>query len=564
MKAFFLFFILSISGYSQNNYPQDFISPLDIPLYLSGSFGELRSNHFHSGLDFRTNQKEGYNVFAIGEGYVSRIKISAFGYGKAIYITHPNGYTSVYGHLQKASPKIDSVIKTIHYKEKSFEIDTYFKPTDVLIAKGELIAFSGNSGGSGGPHLHFEIRDTKSEHIINPLLFGFDKFIVDTRKPVINELFVYPVDDEAVVNQSKIPIPISISLQKDGIYVASKVLAKGNIGFGLNAYDVSDKNYGKNGLYKIETMLDGKPNFSICFTSFSYDETRYINSFIDYSKYKKQHQRVQKLFAKNRYPLQLLNGFETNGVVDVKPNMGYVYKIDVSDYYGNKIEILVPIQYANQEIKIQDSKLKTKYFVKAKNEYNYVKDNVSVYIPENTFYEDFYLNFNVENGVLELHDDTVPIYNNIILSFEESSFPENQKDKVFIADVSGSKLYYNSTLRKENIYKARTKNFGKFKLVIDLIQPEIKPLNFEEGKWISNNASIDFLITDELSGIKTYEGYLNDEWILFDYNYKTKKITHYFLDKIVKEGKNDIKVIVVDNVGNSTIFESHFFRSQKK
>jgi len=564
MKAFFLFFILSISGYSQNNYPQDFISPLDIPLYLSGSFGELRSNHFHSGLDFRTNQKEGYNVFAIGEGYVSRIKISAFGYGKAIYITHPNGYTSVYGHLQKASPKIDSVIKTIHYKEKSFEIDTYFKPTDVLIAKGELIAFSGNSGGSGGPHLHFEIRDTKSEHIINPLLFGFDKFIVDTRKPVINELFVYPVDDEAVVNQSKIPIPISISLQKDGIYVASKVLAKGNIGFGLNAYDVSDKNYGKNGLYKIETMLDGKPNFSICFTSFSYDETRYINSFIDYSKYKKQHQRVQKLFAKNRYPLQLLNGFETNGVVDVKPNMGYVYKIDVSDYYGNKIEILVPIQYANQEIKIQDSKLKTKYFVKAKNEYNYVKDNVSVYIPENTFYEDFYLNFNVENGVLELHDDTVPIYNNIILSFEESSFPENQKDKVFIADVSGSKLYYNSTLRKENIYKARTKNFGKFKLVIDLIQPEIKPLNFEEGKWISNNASIDFLITDELSGIKTYEGYLNDEWILFDYDYKTKKITHYFLDKIVKEGKNDIKVIVVDNVGNSTIFESHFFRSQKK
>lgn len=564
MKAFFLFFILSISGYSQNNYPQDFISPLDIPLYLSGSFGELRSNHFHSGLDFRTNQKEGYNVFAIGEGYVSRIKISAFGYGKAIYITHPNGYTSVYGHLQKASPKIDSVIKTIHYKEKSFEIDTYFKPTDVLIAKGELIAFSGNSGGSGGPHLHFEIRDTKSEHIINPLLFGFDKFIVDTRKPVINELFVYPVDDEAVVNQSKIPIPISISLQKDGIYVASKVLAKGNIGFGLNAYDVSDKNYGKNGLYKIETMLDGKPNFSICFTSFSYDETRYINSFIDYSKYKKQHQRVQKLFAKNRYPLQLLNGFETNGVVDVKPNMGYVYKIDVSDYYGNKIEILVPIQYANQEIKIQDSKLKTKYFVKAKNEYNYVKDNVSVYIPENTFYEDFYLNFNVENGVLELHDDTVPIYNNIILSFEESSFPEDQKDKVFIADVSGSKLYYNSTLRKENIYKARTKNFGKFKLVIDLIQPEIKPLNFEEGKWISNNASIDFLITDELSGIKTYEGYLNDEWILFDYNYKTKKITHYFLDKIVKEGKNDIKVIVVDNVGNSTIFESHFFRSQKK
>ena len=181
MKYTLLLLFASINAFSQVNYPQnDFISPLDIPLFLSGTFGELRSNHFHSGLDFRTQSKTGFNVYATGDGYISRIKISTFGYGKALYITHPNGYTSVYGHLLKTSPKIDAYLKEQHYKEQSFEVDLFLGEGVLPVKQGEIIALSGNSGGSGGPHLHFEYRDSQTEKIINPLFFGLDAKIKDT------------------------------------------------------------------------------------------------------------------------------------------------------------------------------------------------------------------------------------------------------------------------------------------------------------------------------------------------------------------------------------------------
>ena len=173
-----LILFISLPLIAQNEYPKDYFkAPLDIRLSLSGSFGELRSNHFHTGLDFKTNQKEGLNVYASADGYVSRIKISSYGYGKAIYVTHPNGYTSVYGHLKEGVGKIQDYIKMAHYKEKAFEIELFLKPDELVVKQGEIIALSGNTGGSGGPHLHFEIRDTQSEKPINPLLFGFDSLI---------------------------------------------------------------------------------------------------------------------------------------------------------------------------------------------------------------------------------------------------------------------------------------------------------------------------------------------------------------------------------------------------
>lgn len=194
MRLIIFYFLFSISLVAQNNFPKDYFgSPLDIPMQLSGNFGELRPNHFHAGFDFKTQQKEGLKVFAVAEGYVSRIKISTFGNGKTIYITHPNGYTSVYAHLQKAVGSIQDFITKTHYKEQAFEIEMYLKPGEIPIQKGEWIALSGNSGASEGPHLHFEIRDTKTEFIINPMLFGYDSLINDTKKPIVYALYVYPL-----------------------------------------------------------------------------------------------------------------------------------------------------------------------------------------------------------------------------------------------------------------------------------------------------------------------------------------------------------------------------------
>src|SRR5690554_1424403 len=201
MRILLAFLLMSPLVFAQKNHPKDyFVSPMDVPLHMSGTFGELRNNHFHSGIDFKTQQREGQNVLAAAEGYVSRIKVSTWGYGKALYITHPNGYTTVYAHLQKYSPEIEAYVKKRQYYQKSFEVEFFPGASDLKVTQGQLIGLSGNSGGSGGPHLHFEIRDSKTENIINPLFFGFDKLITDTKKPILNHVTVYPLGENSVAN----------------------------------------------------------------------------------------------------------------------------------------------------------------------------------------------------------------------------------------------------------------------------------------------------------------------------------------------------------------------------
>jgi murein DD-endopeptidase MepM/ murein hydrolase activator NlpD len=198
MKKFLLLFLISVSVYAQSEYPQDYFrNPLDIPIVLSGTFGELRSSHFHSGLDIKTKQQEGLRVYAAAEGYVSRIKISHFGYGKALYITHPNGYTTVYGHLQKLSDRLERYIKNCQYDKESFEVEVFPTPDELPVEKNEIVAYSGNTGGSGGPHLHFEVRDN-AERPLNPMLFGITA--KDSKAPLVLGVYAYPKDDKAVIN----------------------------------------------------------------------------------------------------------------------------------------------------------------------------------------------------------------------------------------------------------------------------------------------------------------------------------------------------------------------------
>ncbi|MFY0481999.1 M23 family metallopeptidase [Flavobacterium sp. PLA-1-15] len=559
-----LFLLLAIPVFSQN-YPKDYFkSPLDIPLHLSGSFGELRSNHFHTGLDFKTQQKEGLNVYASAEGYVSRIKISTFGYGKAIYITHPNGYTTVYGHLKKASPTIEAYIRDNHYKEETYEIEMFPKPGDLPVKQGELIAFSGNSGGSGGPHLHFEFRDTQSEKPINPLLFGFDALIKDTKLPAVTTLMAYPVGENSSVNQSLQPITLNISLQPDGSYVSEKVAVNGKVGFGISSYDMFDFNYNKNGLYKVQSYLNGVPHFGYQFDTFAFDESRYINALLDFYRFKRMGVRIQQLFMTNSYPLSLIKTNENLGVIEVKPNLTNNYRIEVSDFNNNKVVVSVPIQYSPNQPTIANNIKKTDYFLKAKNDNIYKKDNMSVFVPAGTFYDDFYLNFDVKDDTLTFHDESVAVHNNFTVTIENNKFTPAEKEKMFIASVEGKRLSFNFTKIKDSVFTSYTKNLGKFVLAKDTTAPRITPVNIKEGKWLSNQSNLKLTISDNLSGIKTFSGYLNGKWVLFEYDYKTKTIVHEFEEKFLAEGRNDLKVVVTDNVGNSTIFETHFFRSQKK
>nr|WP_315152934.1 M23 family metallopeptidase [uncultured Flavobacterium sp.] len=559
--CFLLFFCHALVA--QGKYPKDYFrSPLDIPMQLSGNFGELRPNHFHAGFDYKTQQREGLSVYAAAEGYVSRIKISTFGNGKTIYITHPNGYTTVYAHLQKTVEPIERLVKRKQYEEKSFEVEIFLKPNELPISKGQLIALSGNTGASEGPHLHFEIRDSKTEFIINPLFFGFDSQLKDTKKPQVTAVYAFPIDSQTSVNQSLRPIPINLTLQKDGTYLADPVLANGKIGFGIIATDMDDVSFNKNGVYDVQTFYNGTPSYGYQFGTYSFDEMRYINVLIDYARYKKSQQRIQRLFRSDPFDLSIIKTDQNNGIISVLPNLSGTYRIEVADFFNNKTVITIPIAYDVKAVVIPKEATPSNYFIKAKKEYIFEKENWTVTFPANTFYNDFDLNFSVANKVLTLHDDTVPVHSNFTIQVQDTTHTALDKEKMFLGRIEGGRISYNPTTVKENTFTARLKTLGKYGLVLDNVNPVIsigKPI---EGKWITAQKELKLSIYDALSGIKSYHAYLNDQWILMEHDNKTRQLTHDFSDGIVTEGANILKVIVVDQMGNSTTFETRFFRSQ--
>ncbi len=564
MKFILLFFLCSCSLLAQTDYPKDYFrSPLDIPLQLSGNFGELRPNHFHAGFDMKTQQREGLKVYAVADGYVARIKISTFGNGKTIYINHPNGYTSVYGHLQNAVGSIHDIITKAQYKEQSFEVELFFKPDEVPVKKGDVIALSGNTGASEGPHLHFEFRDTASEFVINPLLFGYDSLLKDTKKPTISGLYVYPLDGNTTVNYAKRPLLLNVSLQKDGSYLSDKVIANGVIGFGITANDTDDVSFNNNGVYKVQSFLNGKPNFGYEFNTYSFEDMRYINALIDYPRYKTTQQRVQKLFMKTPYNLRFIQTDETKGVLTVSPNLSLLYRIEVADFFGNKKMINVPIQYDLTSTRIAKEEVSGPYRVKAAKDSNFEMENASVFFPAGTFYDDFNLNFKVKNNTVTVHDDSVPAHSNFTITIKDSTLTAAQREKMFIGRVDGKKISYNATFRKDDFFQTKVKVLGTYALVSDTLAPRISMAIPIEGKWINQQKSVQLTIADDLSGIKSYNGYLNGKWVLFEYDNKTRKITHFFTEGLVADGANELKVVVVDNMGNSTTFETRFFRNSK-
>ncbi|MFC4721839.1 M23 family metallopeptidase [Geojedonia litorea] len=560
MKYHLLILLSSSLCFSQIEYPKDYFrAPLDIELVLAGSFGELRSNHFHSGLDLKTQQRQGLNVYSIAEGYVSRIKISHYGYGKALYITHPNGYTSVYGHLKKFSPKIEAYIKQCQYQKETYEVEVFPTPNELPIFSDEIVALSGNTGSSAGPHLHFEIRDNQ-ERPINPMLFGID--IQDTRPPFVTKVYAFVKDDASFINNKSKRLELRLIPDKNGNYITENIAAYGSIGFGIESNDKQDLAPNNNGLSNIQTFFNGNKSIEIDFKRFSFDESRHINRFVDYEIYKINKIRIQKLFQEKGNPLSLFKEVENEGYVKIEDSTSSIYKIRIQDFKGNEAWVTIPItgKKVNQAPSTND--IKPAYFVYADQPMNFKKDKVSVYIPANTFYDDAYLDINVRSDTLKLHKDVIPLQKNISLFYDVSQYSEVDKSKLFIAELQGfyQRPSYLNTTRKGDSLIARPNSLGTFALARDDKGPSISPINFQHGKWISKLDQLRIKITDDLSGISNYRATINGKWVLMEYEYKDNSLTYYFDDNIIKNAEHNLKLIVTDNVGNSSTFEATFYR----
>ena len=560
-KLLFLVLLVSINTNSQTNYPKGYFSnPLNIELILNGNFGESRPSHFHSGIDFKTQFKEGLNVFSSAEGYVSRISIKHGGFGKALYVNHPNGYTSVYGHLKKFNKKIEDYIKRIQYDKKTYQIEHYLKKDVLKIEKNEKIANSGNTGSSFGPHLHYEIRLTKNQKALNPQLFGFE--IKDTRKPTINSVFLYNLDS---LNNISDPIKLKITKINDSVYQTEKVFANGSVGFGISGFDRQDLANNKNGIYKYSTYYNNKKIIDFNFESFYFEESIKIKTLIDYKYYIKNKSRIIKLFKDKGNDLSIyLNN--KSGYINIENNPS-VYKIIVSDLNGNKSIVKVPIKHSdfNKDLNSYDENglantlLTSNKYINNKLDYNFKFENAEIKIAKNTFLKDIQLNIESLKDSIKIINPEIAVFKNIKINFYNK---DNRKGNYLaLKNKDGNESFASANLNSKNYFYHKTKSLGTYFLKNDTIPPSIKLKNFKNNDWISNKNFIRLNIIDKETGIKNYKVKINSKWTLFEYEYKRNELFYEFDSYFLNQTKNLIEVFIEDLAGNKTQKNFTFFRN---
>jgi len=545
--------------FGQKKYPQnDFRNPLDIPIILAGTFGELRTNHFHSGIDIKTQGIEGKKVHTAKEGYVSRIKISHWGYGKALYITHPNGYTSVYGHLQKFSPRIEAYVKNKQYLKKSFEIQLFPGKDNLIIGKGEIIAYTGNTGGSSGPHLHFEIRDTKSEKIINPLLFGYK--VTDNIPPIFRGLKITPFGKESTVNQLPVEQELQLKKKNANLYTTDLVKANGKIGLSVRTHDLLNYAPNKNGVYSIEMHVNDTLVYIHKLETFAFSESKYINLLIDYPYYAKKYRKFQKTYIEDRNKLSIYKQVKNKGYLTIQENDSIAIKIIVKDFANNQTALKFSIKGDNSILPIAKENKKTPYFI-PQDTYTVFKQGLSeIRFPKNTFYEDIYINYFSDQQKITVHKPIVPLDKSYTITYFMDSLTKKQKRYLYFARKSGKYFNYVTTSKKEGKIYTNTKYLGDFYLKYDSIPPVIYKASFYKDQNIKNKKELSIYIKDNETGIKNYYGTIDNKWILMEYNPKKGKLTFDLNDLKTTNQKHVFKLKIEDLLNNTQSFEASFIK----
>jgi hypothetical protein len=533
---------------------QDLAAPLDIPLYLSGNFGELRSNHFHSGIDFKTQGVTGKVVRAVDEGFVSRINVSPYGYGNAVYIDHPNGETSVYGHLERFAPAIETLVRDSQYRRETFGVTLYLSPQQLPVEKGERIAWSGNSGSSGGPHLHFELRETQTEKAIDPLP-RFKNRIKDTSPPEIRELMIFPQSRQGG-NANGLPSNqvLKITRNKSGLSVLAKPLtAWGPIGIGIKAYDRMNGTSNIYGVREIILNVDGETVYHSIMDSFSFNDTRYLNTYIDWTEWTEHNAFFMKSFT-DPGNLLGLNRSWSNGIISIDREKTYHLEYILKDVYGNTASFRFEINGKQTSLAEQKESQGIHF--------PYNRDNVlreqGIYlqVPRRNLYADADLRLQVlprhtPFAPLYMIGDRIPLHTDCPLTLEivNDTFPDRSKYGI-VSYRQNRRIWLGGQYENGKI-TVPIRELGKFSIDVDTLPPRIVPQN--EAQW-ENSRRPAFKISDDLSGIYTYRGTIDGQFALFEYDAKTNLLYCLFDPKRMKRGPQTLHLVVTDGVGNRSEF----------
>jgi len=545
----------SVSSVAQT-YPQ-YRSPLDIPLMLSATFAEIRPNHVHAGIDIRTQSVEGKKVYAVADGYISRIGVSPYGYGNVLYITHYDGYTSVYAHLQRFSTEVGKYVKQYQYKNKKYTSQIYLDKDTFPVKRGDVIGISGNSGSSGGPHLHFEIRHTGSEKPVNPLFFGYK--IEDKVCPTILGVSVYPVGDSSIVEGGIKPKYYSLAEPVRGTYNLKEreyVHGTGEIAFGVCTYDMVGASTNKNGPYFYELYLDDELAFQVEADSFSYSEPRYVNSLLDYRHYKEKKTSYVRTVTDPNNKLRMIK--KKNGTVMVAEGDTVSVCFKITDYAGNtstasfKLVGVAPVEVE------RPVRSRSEYFVTADGSLNsdITIDDFNVTMEEGTLFRDEWIKTAHRDAagfcshIYRFGDEGMTTFKKFTLRIRpEEQWTSNKKMYIASIDKNGKVSSLGGTM-KNGWMEVKTYTMGEYGIKIDSVAPTVRATNFKNGESVAALKSLRFKIADDMTGIETYDIYLDDVWVLGKYDAKND-LLYYEFDEKLKKGTNNVKVVVTDGVGNT-------------
>ncbi len=562
-----LFFYSENSVMAQQKNEKKFLfrSPLDFAMTLSGNFGELRGNHFHTGADIRTFTK-GKRVYAVADGYISRIKVSPTGYGNALYVNHPQGYTTVYAHLERFNNAIQKFVQAKQYQKKTFAVDITLNAQRFPVKKGDIIAISGNSGTSAGPHLHFEIRDTKTEHPLNPLTRGLK--IKDTKTPRIFNLYIYPLNELSSVNGKNSRVCFPVVRAKSGGFLLKnnpKIMLAGNIGFALEVKDYLDDSWAKCGIYQLQTKVNNQIISDFVIDEIDFSTTRFINSHMDYDLYINQNKKVHKTFKAPNNSLNIYKTMVNEGIYNFSANNKYKIEMVAIDAKGNTSKLIFNA-IGKDNITPFDVKSYSE-LMPWQQENSYAVDNVKVEFKPNTFYNDLPFRFsqkidtNYYSNIISIDKITTPVQKYYSLSIKSNNVPEYLQNKVLVAhfDKKG-RLSNTGGIYIDGWVKTKTNVMGDFVVAIDTIPPTIKTRTNLKSKKLHTIKRLSFTIADNLAGIKSYKGTIDGNWALFEYDPKEKNLFYCF-DKyrLVPKKNHTLNLTVTDKVGNTKTFSSSFY-----
>lgn len=541
---------ISIPVSAQEKLDNPFVSPFDFPLVLSGNFGELRSNHFHGGVDFKTQGVVGKPIRCIADGYISRVTVTPGGYGQAVYITHTNGYTSVHGHLLKFSSEVEKVVRAYQYEHETFVVDLKFDPEQFPLLQGEVFALAGNEGYSFGPHLHMEIRKTDTGEYIDPLQFYMDK-IKDTTAPRATHVIFYPQPGEGMVAGTQRKKVLQLEALK------KPVEAWGKIAVGLKAYDYMDGTSNNYGVRSVRLFVDSVETFSSTVDGFLPNENRMINAWTDYEEYMSHNSWFMRSQILPGNTWRMLSA-KDRGVINIDEERPYHFRYELEDLYGNKRSYRFSVVGKRMSVTPVDKS--GKYYFRWNKGNVLMEPGMELVIPKGMLYDDVRLNCKVmadSSGIAfeyQLHDKPVPLHGGCPLAIGIRHYPVADMSKYYVFRKHKGKMISESGYFEEGVMHTSIRQLGTYSVAIDTFPPKIVPLNKHQWK----RGDIQFKIQDLETGIKSYKVYIDGEFALFKFSSKNARLSNVRPERFKKGIRHRMEVIITDNCGNEAKEEYQF------